>query len=245
MPNYRVYQPGVYGVGETLSLDDGPAHHLLTVLRCQNGSSIELFDGENLVAEAELQIISKRKASALIRCVREENRESPVNIYLCQGLAKGEKMEWLVQKASELGVNGFYPIVSAHTAFKLSADKLAKKIDQWQNIAVGASEQCYRNRIMTVHNASLLPDFLKTVPDNSLCISLDPKAPTPLKALAKPETGWPVYLFIGPEGGFSEEERRLFEQHGFQSVSLGPRVLRTETAAISAVSILQALWGDL
>lgn len=245
MPNYRVYQPGEYIVGEVLFLDEGPTHHLITVLRCQNGTAIELFNGENRIAEADLQRISKRKAQALIRSVRAENRESPLKMYLCQGLAKSDKMEWIVQKATELGVHGFYPMQTAHTSYKLNTEKLAKKIEQWQHIAIAASEQCFRNRIMTIDKASLLEDFLKTIPEENVCICLDPKASVPLKAVAKPKAGTSVYLFIGPEGGFSEEERRLFEQRAFQNVSLGPRVLRTETAAISALSILQALWGDL
>lgn len=245
MPNYRVHQPGQYIVGEELTLDEGPIHHLITVLRCQNGITIELFNGENSIAEAELRCVSKRKAYALIRSVREENKESPLKMYLCQGLAKGDKIEWIVQKAAELGVLGFYPVHTAHTSYKLNAEKLVKKVEQWQHIAIAASEQCFRNRIMSINKARLLEDLLNTIPEQSVRICLDPKASVPLKALVKPKADTSVYLFIGPEGGFSDDERRLFEQRAFQNVSLGPRVLRTETAAISALSILQALWGDL
>lgn len=245
MPNYRVYQPGEYFVGENLMLDEGPTHHLLTVLRCEDGASIELFDGADSVAEATLKIVSKRKAFACIQRVTRESRESSLKLFLCQGLAKGEKMEWIVQKAAELGVVGFFPIQSAHAAFKLSSDKIAKKIQQWQHIAVAASEQCLRNRVITVHPLFTLEKWLESLPENRVCIYLDPTASTSLKNLSQPNPGVHVYLFIGPEGGFSEAERLLFENHGVQGLSLGPRVLRTETAAISALSILQALWGDL
>lgn len=242
MREIRIYQAGAYQSGETIELSPEAGQHVGVVLRMQLGDSLTLFDGNNHQVEARITAIKKKQVLVLLGEPKEISKESSLSIHLAQGISKGDRMEWVMQKATELGVGAITPLITERCAVKLDTDRLQKKVSQWQAIAVAACEQSGRNSIPTVHFPISLGQFLKQN-QAELSLILDPRGqkswreytPLPLD----------IALLVGPEGGFSEDELTLALKQNIQPLSLGPRILRTETAAISALSVLQALGGDL
>ena len=242
MRTIRIYQPGNYACGHNLELSPEASHHVAVVLRMQVGEGFILFADSNQEFSVAIASISKKKVVVQVESVKTISRESPLSIHLAQCISKGERMEWVVQKAVELGVCSITPIISQHVAVKLDKDRLEKKIASWQAIAVGACQQSGRNWVPRVHKPLGLGEWLAKE-DSALKLVLDPEA----------NSSWPdlslsissLSLLVGPEGGLSVEEVSQARSCGFQSIALGPRVLRTETAAICALSVLQALGGDL
>lgn len=242
MRTIRIYQAGNYGVPDIIDLSESAGQHVGTVLRMQAGEKLVLFSGDNREWDAEIVTARKKKVSVRIVAERLVNRESPRIIRLAQAISKGEKMEWLVQKAVELGVCEINPLITQYGAYKLDEHRLAKKHQQWQAIAVAACEQCGRNQVPVVTYPMTLDQFLHLEPSSNAYV-------------LEPHTGksWREYdvpvgdltLMIGPEGGFSPEELKTILSVNFLPVKLGPRILRTETAAICALSVVQAMWGDL
>ena len=238
----RIYQPGNYGVGDTLELNHEAGQHVGVVLRMREGDTITLFSGNNWEFEAKLVSVRKNRVSVTLLAGHEVNRESPRSIHLAQGISKGDRMETVVQKAVELGVASITPVITARCAVKLDKERMQKKCAQWQSIAIAACEQSGRNLVPVIHPVLSLAEYLKT------------SLPA-LKFVLYPNAGksWRDYefvstdmgLLIGPEGGLSPEEITLLFAHHFTPLSLGPRVLRTETAALVALSVLQAVCGDL
>lgn len=242
MRTIRIYQAGQYGVGDQFLLSETAGHHVGVVLRMQAGNELELFDGENHCCRAVLVQVKKNRAEVLILDKQIVNKESPLAIHLYQGISKGDRMEWLIQKAVELGVHAITPVITAHCAVKLDKERLEKKWMQWRAIAVSACEQSGRNYLPAIHQVCLLDD-LKSAPKADLQIVLAPESGGSwrnFKGSIKK-----LSMVVGPEGGLSEEEIAALNQSGYQSLPLGPRILRTETAAITALSLSQALWGDL
>lgn len=242
MKNIRIYQPGSYQPGETIELSASAGQHVGVVLRMKVGEKLTLFCGDSHEYEAAIVTIHKKRVAVTIENKHLVNRESPKALHLAQSISKGERMELVIQKAVELGVASITPIISERTVVRLDEERLIKKQAQWQAIAISACEQSGRNTIPVINPPIKLDAFLRTCQaDLKLMLS-------PLEAKSWRDydlSGQDATLLIGPEGGFSQDEIELAKAHHFRALRMGPRILRTETAAICALSILQAVAGDL
>ncbi len=237
----RIYQPGTLTPGLDTELAEDAANHVGRVLRMQTGAELQLFNGDGLNYQA--QIIESGKKQVRVKVISSQSNpvESPLRIHLGQGISRGDRMDFAIQKAVELGVTEITPLFTERCGVKLDAERLQKRTDQWQKIAISACEQSGRSVVPTVHPALSLDKWLAQ-PTNELKLTLDPWAKDTIKTLT-PVTA--VRLVIGPEGGFSDHEVAQTSKAGFVAVQLGPRVLRTETAALTAISALQLQMGDL
>lgn len=242
MRTIRIYQPGEYSPGQTILLSASAAQHVGLVLHLEVGAEIVLFRGDDYEFQAVLIAVRKKHIEAKILSMRPLSRESSRQIHLAQSIIKGDKMEWLIQKAVELGVNSITPLLTDRCVVRVDEERLQKKQEHWQAVAISACEQSGRNQIPKILPTCTLEHYL-----------LQTKAKHQWLLSPKAKNSWPasihhdadLSLLIGPEGGFTEEEIHLAQQHQVQSIRLGPRVLRTETAAIVALGIVQMLYGDL
>lgn len=240
----RFYIPLALNVGETIVLPDSAFRHAIQVLRLKPGARLILFNGAGGEFQAILEQVERRQATALVEAFIPHETESTLAVTLIQAVSKGERMDYTLQKAVELGVHHIVPVISARSVVNLSKERLQKRLSHWQGVIISACEQCGRNRLPTLHEPIALSDYLSETGNNSLNLLLNPDAERSLKALP-PAAGQDIRLLIGPEGGFTGDEIELSEQAGFIGIRLGPRVLRTETAGIVALAALQTLWGDL
>ena len=238
----RVYSPQTLEVGDCIELEAGAARHLTSALRMSSGQLITLFNGQGGQYGAELIEAKKGKATVTIKSFEAIERESPLGIHLAIGISRGERMDWIVQKATELGVSEITPLFTERCEVKLSGDRLEKKISHWQQVAISACEQSQRNTVPEI-NTALKIDQWQANCDASLKLVLHHRTESHLADMPKPSGQ--IALLIGPEGGLSEREIELSIAQDFQPLALGPRVLRTETAPLAAISILQSLWGDM
>jgi 16S rRNA (uracil1498-N3)-methyltransferase len=209
------------------------------VLRLQPGAELTLFDGCGRAFAARLDSLAPVRATLGQRV--ESLPKSPIEIELLQALSRGAKMDWVVQKSVELGVAAITPVMAARSVMKLDARAAAKKHAHWKSIAIAACEQCGRDRIPLVREPSALDNALGKEQSDVLKLLLDPPADSRLPAGEAPSR---MRLLIGPEGGFSDAERALAIAAGYRPTRLGPRVLRTETAALAALAVVQHRWGD-
>ncbi|HEY5714844.1 MAG TPA: 16S rRNA (uracil(1498)-N(3))-methyltransferase, partial [Psychromonas sp.] len=201
-----------------------------------------LFNGLGGQVLATLTDVQKRSCSALINSFDESDNESPLHLHLGQVISRGERMEFVIQKAVELGVNEITPLTSERCGVKLSAERMAKKQQQWQKIAIAACEQSGRNIVPVIHETANLNTWC-AAEEEATKLTLHPRAKYSINTL--PENIKRIRLLIGPEGGLSDEEISLTESLNFTETLLGPRILRTETAALSAITALQCRFGDL
>ncbi|MBS0971466.1 16S rRNA (uracil(1498)-N(3))-methyltransferase [Nissabacter archeti] len=238
----RIYHPEPLHSGSTLTLSDEAANHVGRVLRMTAGQQLHLFDGSNQVFPAEITQVEKKSVQVRLGAGVEEDVESPLDLHLGQVISRGEKMEFTIQKSIELGVSTITPLFSERCGVKLDGERLAKKIQQWQKIAVAACEQCGRNRIPLIREAMTLEAWCREQ-DDSLKLNLHPRASQSINTLPLPVKK--VRLLIGPEGGLSPDEIAMTATVGFTDILLGPRVLRTETTALTAITALQVRFGDL
>jgi len=238
----RIYQAGQYDIGQTIELSAAASQHVGVVLRMQLGESLTLFNGDNYEFPAIISSVHKKKIWVAINAKHEVSRESPRAIHLAQAISKGDRMEFVIQKAVELGVASITPLFTSRCVVRLDADRLAKKQLQWEAIAIAACEQSGRNQLPAIHPACSLDSYIQQC-QASIKLVLDPRAQTSWRDFNFSSTD--IALLIGPEGGLSDDEVDLTKASGFNSLSLGPRILRTETAAIAALSVLQAIAGDL
>ncbi len=239
----RLYQPGIYQSGNTVALDEDALRHAVQVLRLRSGDAVRLFNGLGGEFAATLAEVGRRKATITVGEFAEIEVESPLAITLWQGVSRGERMDYTIQKAVELGVQIIQPVFTQRSV-DLKDDRIEKRQQHWQRVAISACEQCGRNRIPEIRPPQNLLNLLDVhaEQDDALRLFLDSHAATPLPdALNTPR----LVLLAGPEGGFAEEERRAIVAAGFHATLLGPRVLRTETAAVAALAVVQARWGDL
>lgn len=241
MKNVRIYQTGDYEIGDVVTLSPSAAQHVGLVLRMTVGEQITLFPGNNSEYTATLCELQKKIIKARIENRSSVNRESPRTIHLAQAIAKGEKMEWVIQKAVELGVSSITPLLTERCVVRLDQERLLKKQQQWQAIAIAACEQCGRNIVPTIYASVSLERYLDTCTADYQLI-LSPLATTSWPTITNASAE--IALLIGPEGGFTEQEIQNYRQQT-HTVRLGPRILRTETAALTALSILQMRYGDL
>lgn len=229
--------------GRSLTLPPEAAHHALRVLRLRSGDELVLFDG--LGGEYPGRVV---EAKGIVRVALEEKRdierEAPLALTLVQALPAGDKMDWVVQKAVELGAAAIQPVQAKRSVVRLAGERAAKRAAHWRQVAVSACEQSGRNRLPNIGAVVDLPHYLAGSPDdNETRLLLSPRPGMRLSALPRPPGT--VTLLIGPEGGFDEDEERAALSVGFQAISLGPRVLRTETAGLAAMAAILALWGDI
>ena len=238
----RVYSPQTMAIGDCIELEAGAARHLTSALRMTSGQLITLFNGQGGEYTAELVEAKKGKASVRITEFDQTDRESSLSIHLAIGISRGERMDWIIQKATELGVSKITPLFTERCEVKLSGDRLDKKVGHWQQVAISACEQSQRNRVPQI-NKPLKLDQWQMNCEASLKLVLHHRANQSLSDMRQP-TG-PIALLIGSEGGLSEREIEQAISLDFSPLALGPRVLRTETAPLAAISILQSLWGDM
>lgn len=238
----RIYQPGAFTPGEIIPLSAAASQHVGRVLRMNVGDIITLFNGNNFEYQSKIVTINKREISVIIETSMYLSRESNLTINLAQGISKGDKMDFVIQKAIELGVTNIIPILSERCVVNLSAERLSKKHKQWQDQTISACEQCGRNFIPTIYEPIKFNNFLETCNSSNKFV-LSPIAEKSWHDYKDIDTE--VTILIGPEGGLSHQELKLSEKFNFNPVNLGPRILRTETAAITTVSIIQTLFGDI
>lgn len=238
----RVFVPGPVVAGQRLKLEGEAAAHLGRVLRARAGDAVVLFDGRGSEFEAGIVTASRRGIELVIGTGRDGGRESPLQLVLLQGISRPERMDWVLRKAAELGVASLRPVMTERSVVKLDAERAARRLQHWQAILVSACEQCGRNR---------LPELFEPLPlDAALAahagaqgVLLDPEADCGPESLPAP--AGPLCLLVGPEGGLDARERAAARAAGYIGVRLGPRILRTETAAIAGIVLLQARFGDL
>ena len=238
----RVYSPQTMAIGDCIELEAGAARHLTSALRMTSGQLITLFNGQGGEYAAELVEAKKGKATVRITHFDQADRESSLSIHLVIGISRGERMDWIMQKATELGVSEITPLFTERCEVKLSGDLLDKKVGHWQQVAISACEQSQRNRVPQI-NKPLKLDQWQTHCDSSLKLVLHHRTESRLADM--PQPSGQIALLVGPEGGLSEREIEQAIAQDFQALALGPRVLRTETAPLAAISILQSLWGDM
>ena len=216
------------------------ARHV-AVLRMRIGDPLTLFNGSGGEHECALSRVAKNAVRARVIAWHDLERESGIRITLAQGLSGSERMDYAIQKATELGVNAILPIAAERSVVRLSEERADRRLAHWRNVVAAACEQCGRNRLPEVHPAATLGEFLSAAEDGARRLLLTPSGTVRLRELAPADR---VIVLIGPEGGLSEEEERRVLSAGFTAVRVGPRVLRTETAPLAAISALQAMWGD-
>lgn len=231
--------------GSEIDLPDGAATHLARVLRLGVGDTCLLFNGDgNDYAARIVAAAGKRGLRVAIESALAVDRESPLRLVLLQGIARGEKMDMILQKATELGVSAVLPLSSQRSEVKLDDSRGAKRLAHWQSVVVAACEQSGRARVPTVGAPGTLAAVLAGLPEGGTRLLLDPDGGLSMPALTLP-SATPVLLAVGPEGGWSPLDREQLAAAGFQGLRLGPRVLRTETAGLAAIAALQARFGDL
>lgn len=241
----RIYVPGVGGplaAEREAELPPAAGEHVTRVLRLRIGAAITLFDGGGGEWSAEIISIARNRVRARCHAHSPIERESPLTITLLQSLARGEKMDWIVQKATELGVACIVPISTERGVVHIDEDREPKRLAHWQAVAASACEQCGRNRLPTISAPLALAAAMQMhLPQTRL--TLTPEATARLATSVR--TSPSIALLVGPEGGLTEHELHLSEARRFLAVNFGPRILRTETAAIAALAALQLLAGDL
>jgi 16S rRNA (uracil1498-N3)-methyltransferase len=241
MSSPRFYLGQTLAPGARFSLPPGPARHAARALRLAAGDTLTLFNGRGGEYAARIDRINKDEVAVSVTGFSAIERESGLSVMLAQGISGGERMDYTLQKAVELGVSGIQPIAARRSVVKLAAERADKRVAHWQGVVASACEQCGRNRVPRVEPPLSLAVWLGGRPVGRL-LFLSPRAASSLAALARPEG--PQILVAGPEGGFEPDEIAALESASATPVRLGPRVLRTETAALAALAAMQTLWGD-
>ncbi len=240
----RLYVDLPLAPGQRVALPAAPSNHLLRVLRAAPGTAVVLFNGDGVDYAGTLVGNARSSAEVDVAGASPSTVESPFTVVLAQGIARGEKMDLILQKATELGVAGFEPLITGRTEVRLDAERTSKRMAHWSGVLASACEQCGRGRLPTLAPPQRLDPWLDAGRSEGLRLILDPVGEVSLADLAGPAPASAV-LAVGPEGGFSEAERARFRAAGFIGLRLGPRILRTETAGLAALAVLQARYGDL
>lgn len=250
----RFYCPVDISIGQIIELPASIAHHAARVLRLEHGSKLILFNGRGGEFRSVIAQIGRNSATALIEKYLPVERESPLLVTLAQAISSSEKMDWIVQKAAELGVNRIQLLATRRSVVRLSAERSDRRLDHLRKVVISACEQCGRNRVPDVLPSAPLHDWLShRISDvqnqsggdsPSSCFMLSPAAKEGLRYYSDTFRMTAITLLVGPEGGFVRDEEEAALAAGFIPLRLGPRVLRTESAALAAVAAMQALWGD-
>jgi 16S rRNA (uracil1498-N3)-methyltransferase len=239
----RIYYPHPLLINEIITFDKTTSHYLTQVLRLKNDASVILFNGEGGEYLAKYHAVKKsgRETQVLVLSFQEANRESSLALHLGQGLVRGDRMDLVIQKATELGATSITPLISKHCAVKLDEERASKRLSHWQNIAISAAEQSGRTQLPIIHPPISLAEWVKQ-DFHGTSLLFEPTSPLGLKNIVSNQA---IRLAIGPESGWDITEVNLMTTHQFTACRLGPRIFRTETAGIVALSILQGLFGDL
>ena len=241
----RLYLAANYQPGLVIDLNKDQAHYALTVLRLKNGHQIQVFDGQGQQADASLQVMGRRDAQVVLGdSISRPACESPLNTLLVQGISRGERMDYSLQKAVELGVSAIQPVFTERCEVRLDEDKAEKRRQQWQALMISACEQSGRCVVPEVKPLITLEHWFAQNPHQTGLV-LDPYSTKTLNEIEKPNLTQSLALLIGPEGGLTDQEVKQAQAQGLQGIRLGPRILRTETAAPVILSLVQAQWGDL
>jgi 16S rRNA (uracil1498-N3)-methyltransferase len=238
----RIHVPGPVTAGADIELPEQAVEHLVRVLRLDAGAPLTLFDGRGGEYAATLIRTGKRAGARVLRHDSVE-RESPLDVTLLQGVARGERMDLIVQKATELGITRIIPVLAQRSVVKLDAKQRERKHEHWRNIAIAACEQCGRNRVPEVLEAQPLSAAVASLPPATTRCLLAAGAQQSLAETARRMES--IALLIGPEGGLADDEHVFASANGFIACRMGPRILRTETAGLAALAILQTITGDL
>lgn len=238
----RIYTRSSLSEGCATELDENAALHVGRVLRMQPGQELLLFNGDGNDYPATITSASKKQVEVQVEAPAANATESSLDIVLGQTLSKGDRMDYAVQKAVEMGVSRIVPLTTERCDVKLKGDREEKRLRHWQSVAISAAEQCGRARVPEILPVMTLAEWFKHTADCDLRLVLHHRTEQSLDTMNKPAR---VALMIGPEGGLSAEEITAAENAGFLPVALGPRVLRTETAPIAAMALCQWLWGDI
>jgi 16S rRNA (uracil1498-N3)-methyltransferase len=258
MSTPRFFLPAALVTGARLDLPEAAAHHAARVLRLRVDDTVTLFNGQGGEYAAVVAEITKHAVGVEIGRHDPVERESPLAVTLVQALSSGERMDLTIQKAVELGVTRIVPVESERSVVRLHGERAEKRVAHWRQVAIGACEQCGRNRVPEIRMVEPLAVWLAAEPTSPGMDEVDrvgnrrsneaqrwllhPGADTALRDLARPDK--PIELLVGPEGGLTDAEVATARRAGYQALRLGPRVLRTETAAPALLAALQALWGD-
>ena len=236
----RLHCEAALSPGASIELPERAARHV-AALRLKRGDEVVLFNGDGSESSATLVAVSKRGTVAAVRERRAIDRESPLEIHLAQGICAGERMNVVLQKATELGVASIQPLVTLRSSPLPAGERAGRRLAHWRQVAIAACEQCGRNRVPEVAPPRPFANWLREWAGSGILLvpgarqsiaSIDPRAS-------------PLALLIGPEGGFDPREAAAAQAKGFEAIALGPRVLRTETAAAAGLALVQARWGDL
>lgn len=236
----RLYSNQALSLDKQIELDEDNAHYVRNVLRLKKDQAITLFNGQGDEFLCTLAEVSRKRVLVDINEQIKRTVESPLKIILGLGISRGDKMDWAVQKTVELGVNNITPLITERCVVKFKEDKKQQKLLHWKNIVQHATEQCGRTILPELYKIETLQLWVQR--QKGLRVFLDPHAKKTLRELSP--TQMQVTFLSGPEGGFSNQERELASNAGFIPVRLGPRILRTETASLAAISAVQMLWGD-
>jgi 16S rRNA (uracil1498-N3)-methyltransferase len=228
--------------GARVTLPDHTAHHAREVLRLRPGAEVSIFDGQGAEFAATLDDVTRRRVTARLGPSVETRPESPLRLVLALSPLRGDRMELVIQKATELGVTEIWPVVTARTDAAARPALKGSRDQRWERVVTGAAEQCGRATVPHLEHATTLDHLLERPFDGTKAVLMETGSHPPLSAL---ERATSVLLLIGPPGSFEPAEIERLETTGFTPVSLGPRILRSETAAIAAVALAQATWGDL
>ena len=237
----RLFTSHSLACGQFLELEEAASHYLGKVLRMQPGRELVLFNGQGGEYQAQITGISKKQVTVAVGEFSADDRQSPLQLELAIGVSRGERMDWVLQKATELGVTHITPLLTERTEVKLAGDRQDKKLQHWQQILVSACEQCQRNILPLLSEPRSLNDWLASVSAQHKFVLHHRDS----RGLSDDENVSSVALLIGPEGGLSDQEIEQARAKEFAPLTLGPRVLRTETAPIAAISLVQYRWGDL
>ena len=238
----RVYLDAPLEAGGRVALTGSAARHLTRVLRLRPGQALTLFNGGGGEYAATIEAVHGEKVEVAVGQAQALERESPLALTLAQGVSRGERMDLVVQKATELGASSIVPLLTERSVVRLSAPQAARKLEHWRAIAIAACEQSGRNRLPKVLSPVPLAEFLRQGASGSRLL-LSPTGSTRIQDVPTPVSS--VTVLIGPEGGLTDDEQQAAVEAGFIPVRLGPRVLRTETAAITALALVQREFGDL
>jgi 16S rRNA (uracil1498-N3)-methyltransferase len=239
----RFYCPQPLAIGLIIDLPEAVAHHV-HVVRLAPGEAITVFNGEGGEYTAVLQTVEKRRASAEIKAHTARDAELPYAVTVAQALPEASKMDWIIEKAVELGAAAFQPLAARRCVVKLSGDRAEKKFAHWQGVIVSASEQSGRNRLAQLAPVDEFKDWIAQQ-DMHRRVILTPRASQSLADWARHQPPQALTIMVGPEGGFSDDEENLAVAQGALPLSMGPRILRTETAALAALAALNASWGGM
>lgn len=240
----RIHVPERLHAGDILQLPEQAGEHLARVLRLESGHPLILFNGDGAEYDGRLAALSKRAVTAEVLARREISRESPLQLTLVQGVARGDKMDWILQKATELGAARIVPVVTERTEVRLDEERGSRRLAHWQQVVASACEQCGRNVLPEILPPQKLMHYCASLSeaDTPARFALLPEADTGPRDIAALPQG--ALLLVGPEGGLSDHDVAVARNAGFRGLRLGPRILRTETAGLAAMAALQAMAGD-